>query len=109
MSAEPAFDLFADIDYPEHPGWKARETAITAANEVAHKAPRLRQMCLDQLTFSGPLTADECAARLGLDKLSIRPRFSELVAKGHIADTGERRLNSSQKRAIVWSLARRAP
>jgi predicted HTH transcriptional regulator len=59
----------------------------------------------------GPMTADQCANLLRIDKLSIRPRFSELAAQGKIIDTGERRPNQSGKRAIVWavpSLARAA-
>jgi hypothetical protein len=105
-------DLFDNLDrYPEAPGWKSRDTAEEAAAEVAPKAPRLRGLCLDTLRTAGNLTADECAARLGIDKLSIRPRFSELAATGDILDTGDRRLNASHKRAIVWCVAvpRRVP
>lgn len=100
------FDLFAGLDpYPDHPGFKARETSATAAAEVAPKAPRLREMCLNALRSAGTLTADECASRLNIDKLSIRPRFSELAATGDIMDTGARRTNGSGKRAIVWCVA----
>jgi hypothetical protein len=48
------------------------------------------------------MTADECAAQLEVDKLSIRPRFSELATMGRITDSGERHKNASGKRAIVW-------
>lgn len=99
---EAAHDLFS---YPQGPGWKARDTARDAAVASAPKAPRLRQLCIETLQSAGDLTADECARRLGIDKLSIRPRFSELATIGKIADTGERHLNSSGKRAIVWRLA----
>lgn len=102
MSAEPAFDLFT---YPQSPGWKARDTARAAADATAPKAPRLRQLCIETLRSSGNLTADECAQRLGVDKLSIRPRFSELATLGQIVDTSERHRNSSGKSAIVWRLA----
>lgn len=97
-----ALDLFAYADsYPQTPGHKGRDTGRAAAAQMASKAPRLRQMCLDALR-SGPLTADECASLLGIDKLSIRPRFSELSNLGRIIDTGDRRQNASSKRAIVW-------
>lgn len=90
--------------YPLGPGFKARDTAVAAADAIAPRVSRLREMCLTALA-NGPLTPDECAARLGIDKLSIRPRFSELSNFGKIIDTGERRLNSSSgKRAIVWRL-----
>lgn len=112
MSADAGFDMFANLDrYPDHPGFKARETARTAAVDMAPKAPRLRELCLETLRSAGCLTADQCAARLGVDKLSIRPRFSELSAIGKIIDTGVRRVNGSGKRAIAWCVAvpRRAP
>ena len=103
--SDPAFNLFDHLDrYPHAPGWKARDTAEAAAHDAAPKAPHLRQLCLDSLKSSPGLTADECAARLGIDKLSIRPRFSELSATGQIVDTGERRRNASGKNAVVWSL-----
>jgi len=50
------------------------------------------------------LTADECAAALREDKLSIRPRVSELVKDGFLKDSGIRRLNKSGKRAAVFIL-----
>ena len=51
------------------------------------------------------MTADEAALFLSIDKLSIRPRFSELNRTGEIVDTGERRANDSGKKAIVWSIS----
>jgi len=97
-------DLFTY--YPQAPGFKARETAQAAAESIRPKAKRLQALCLDALRTHGPLTADECAERLQIDKLSIRPRFSELAAMWKVTDSGQRRENSSGKRAIVWSLAR---
>jgi predicted ArsR family transcriptional regulator len=98
---------FADQQprYPIEPGYKARTTSLSAARSLNDKAPRLRQLCVDQLLLYGPLTADECARNMGVDKLSIRPRFSELAAAGKILDSGDRRANGSGKRAIVWRLA----
>lgn len=101
MSAEPAHDLFS---YPQGPGWKARDTARAAADAAAPRAPRLRERIVGLLYPALTLTADEAAGILGESILSIRPRFSELAATGKIADTGERRPNSSGKRAIVWRL-----
>ncbi|GAY19724.1 hypothetical protein SFOMI_0244 [Sphingobium fuliginis] len=40
-----------------------------------------------------------------MGRVSLQPRFSELKAKGLIADSGKRRVNpSSRKRAVVWVL-----
>ena len=96
---EPQYGMF---DYPNSPGFKRRDTATLSAKQSAPKAPRLRQAVHDMLMLRGPLTADECAAYLDCDRLSIRPRFSELAALNKIADTGDRRANDSGKSAIVW-------
>jgi predicted ArsR family transcriptional regulator len=105
-------DLFEFAShYPQEPGSKGRETAQEAAQSIKPHAARLQRLCLDALDRFGPMTADQCANLLRIDKLSIRPRFSELAAQGKIIDTGERRPNQSGKRAIVWavpSLARAA-
>ena len=94
-------DLF---EYPFSPGFKRRETAAEAAEAILPKANQLQRLCLDVLAQHGPLTADECADILRIDKLSIRPRFSELAARNQVVDTGERRFNASGKRAVVWGL-----
>ena len=96
---------FAEQHYPIVPGFKARETAQAAAESIRPKAKRLQGLCLDALSIHGPMTADECADRLQIDKLSIRPRFSELAAMWKVTDSGQRRENSSGKRAIVWRIA----
>lgn len=98
-----SLDLFT---YPQSPGWKARDTAAEAAESIRPTAARLQRMCLSALRLAGPMTADECADWLGIDKLSIRPRFSELSKLGYVTDTEERHLNDSGKRAIVWRAAR---
>ena len=92
-------DLFS---YPQYPGWKRTDTSLAAASSVATQARTLRTLVLYALRAYGPSTADECAELLKADKLSIRPRFSELSNTGHIRDTGQRRKNESGKRAIVW-------
>lgn len=92
-------DLFT---YPLVPGAKAGGTSAEAAEAMKPSAGTLRAFCLSLLDAVGSLTADEAAAGLKESPLSIRPRFSELHALGQIIDTGERRLNASGRRAIVW-------
>jgi predicted Rossmann fold nucleotide-binding protein DprA/Smf involved in DNA uptake len=87
--------------YPDVPGYKNRGTSKAAADSMREKAPTLRQKVLDVL-FHQNLTADECAAEVGKSLLSIRPRLTELLALGKIADTGETRTNDSGKKATVW-------
>jgi hypothetical protein len=52
------------------------------------------------------MTADECAHRLGMNILSVRPRFTELKALGLIHDTGLRRRNWSTRMAKVMDLTK---
>ncbi len=47
-------------------------------------------------------TADEIAAALRRTPFTVRPRCSELLRKGLIADSGRRRENVSRRSAIVW-------
>lgn len=94
--------------YPNQPGFTRAGTSQDAAEEIAEKAPRLRRLVMAQLQGAA-LTADECADRLGLSVLSVRPRVSELERRGHIRDSGTRRVNAiSGKRAIVWEIVRGA-
>lgn len=68
-------------------GSKGRVTSTLAAEKAAHRAAALRTIVLDRIVEAGPagLTPEECAALLGEDILSIRPRFSELSVNGLIA------------------------
>jgi len=91
------------FEYPTYPGSRRTDTSRQAAEAIAPQAATLRQMCVGELRKQR-LTADECANILGVDKLAIRPRFSELLKLDVITDSGERRLNASQKKAIVWRL-----
>lgn len=87
--------------YPQIAGFKARDTARDAAEQIEPRARYLRDKVL-QLLKEQDLTADECAVKLYEDKLSIRPRLTELSKRELIYDTGARRVNDSGKRAIVW-------
>jgi predicted ArsR family transcriptional regulator len=92
--------------YPSVPGWKRTDTSREAADAIAPAKAVLQAKVLAALRDFGPLTADQCAFQLDIDKLSIRPRFTELKATGMIFDTGGRRFNGSGRRAIVWALVR---
>ncbi len=80
--------------YPEAPGSKEKGAASeAAAKAIAETANRLRAFVLTEFVHAGDvgMTADECAAVLGRDVLSIRPRCSELVKAGKIIKTPTRR------------------
>lgn len=90
--------------YPDAPGHRNVDTSIAAAEALAPKLGRLQRMAENAIREAGwlGLTADELAERLGMDRWSIQPRTSELKRKGLIRDSGQRRPNSTGKRAIVW-------
>lgn len=90
--------------YPDAPGHRNVDTSIAAATALAPKLGRLQLMSETAIRDAGQygLTADELAARLGMDRWSIQPRTSELRRKGLIRDSGLRRPNATGKQAIVW-------
>ena len=97
-------DLFSyepPPSYPASPGFKEGGTSREAALSIKEDAATLRGRALDLLQREA-LTADEVALRLGRSILSIRPRISELRAKGLVENTGARRINQSGKAAAVW-------
>lgn len=93
--------------YPDAPGHRNVETSIAAAMALAPQLGRLQRITLGAIREAGwiGLTADELAARLGMDRWSIQPRTSELRRKGLIRDSGQRRRNATRKLAIVWIAA----
>ncbi len=95
------FDMPARPEpYPITAGWKGTDTSREAAETV--NTAIVRVMVEAWLLTHGPHTADEVADALGIDRLTVRPRCSELRRLGRLEDTGERRLNLSGRRAIVW-------
>ena len=99
-------DLFAPAPavYPQAPGFKKRETSRQAAEGLVLSVANLRDLVLAEIRRR-PGTADDIAKRLKIDRLSIRPRLSELSNLGMVFDTGAREENASGKKAIVWALA----
>lgn len=97
-------DLFGNTaPYPLSAGFKERsiDSASRAAGEsVPVKA--LQRLVHVDLCRHGDATADECAARLGMDVLTIRPRFSELRRLGKIIPTDQRRPSSRGTPSTVW-------
>ncbi len=102
MTQPTLFERRPPATYPEAAGYKTSGTSQEAAATVP--AAFLREEVRRCLATHFPMTADECAATLQIDRLSIRPRFTELQRTGEVVDTGERRRNASGKRARVWRL-----
>jgi predicted ArsR family transcriptional regulator len=93
-------DLFR---YPGSPGAQDRDTSRAAAASIAPAAPLIRDQVLAQFERSAGMTADECAGRLGLSILTVRPRVTELSRLGKLRDSGDKRQNRSGRSAIVWT------
>lgn len=94
-------DLFT---YPHTAGWTEPTTSRDAAQSI--DAGTLRAIVLDAIERFGPMTADECAERLHMDRLSIRPRFTELKTMNMLSETGQRHRNTSGRMAKVMGISK---
>jgi hypothetical protein len=97
-------DLFGSVaTYPLTAGTK-EHSADSASRKAGEGVPikALQRVVHVDLLRHGDSTADECAARLGIDILSIRPRFSELRRLGVLMPTAERRPSSRGTPSTVW-------
>lgn len=91
-------------NYPSSPGFKKFGTSEEAARSMKQSASSLQQKIIRLLQVEGSTTADICAEKLGVDRLAIRPRFTELAKLGIIRETGEKRKNKSGRMASVYRL-----
>jgi predicted ArsR family transcriptional regulator len=80
--------------YPHSPGFKTHGTSEDAARAIAPSAAVIKERVLFELR-RGPGTPDEIAERIDASILAVRPRLSELKARGKIEETGIRRKNAS--------------
>ena len=90
--------------YPNAPGHRGIDTSMEAADDIAPKLGRLQFQVVTAIESAreNGMTGDEVAARLGVERWSVRPRTSELRRKGVIRDSGRRRANTSGRSAIIW-------
>lgn len=92
--------------YLNEPGHGGVETSVEAADSIASVSNRLRALVYRTLhAHAGGLTVDELCEVAGYARYSLQPRFTELRHAGSIHDTGQRRLNVSGRRAIVWAVS----
>lgn len=94
-------DIFS---YPDGPGFKARETSRAAAAAMAPQAKSLRARVFDEIK-KAPGTPEQIAHRIKEPLMNVRPRCSELAAKGLIIDSAVRGTAMGGRRAIVWRAA----
>ena len=91
------------LTYPTDPGFKVLGPSRDTAERIRPRAGKLMPRVLMALAVRN-MTADEIAASLGENPLSIRPRCSQWVARGVIVDSGERRPSSMGQPSTVWRL-----
>lgn len=83
---------------------KGQDTSKAASETVKPSATILRLQVLSVMRREARgWTADEMAKQLGADILNVRPRFSELVSRKLITDTGDRRPNSNGNTQRVYA------
>lgn len=99
MSTLFDMDTYAP-SYPHLAGHQAADTSRDAAPSF-ESASIIRLRVLREYQERGAMTADECAERMRLSILTIRPRCTELKRLGLLRDTGKRRPNASGKMAMV--------
>lgn len=105
MSAvhQPSF-FDTPAQYPDAPGWKARETSRAAAEGIAPRAKTLRERVLDAVRAE-PGTPEAIADRLGEPVMNCRPRLSELSARALVKDSGRRGPAMGGRKSIIWEAA----
>lgn len=83
---------------------KATDTRNAARRGVASRSTSIRQRVLAFLRDRGPrgATDEEIREALDLGESTARPRRRELVAKGDVFDSGDRRKSSKGYVMIVW-------
>lgn len=90
-----------NMEFNTSDNYKAEGTSQGAAKSMVSKAATLRTKVYTELKKK-PNTADNIAQLLNETPFSIRPRFSELKAKGLIEETGKLAKNESERFANVW-------
>ncbi len=77
-------------------------TSHKAANEIENSAKQIKAIVLSALKRHGAMTSEEIAEATGLTHPQVWRRTSDLKNEFSIIDSGQRRLNTSGKDAIVW-------
>jgi predicted ArsR family transcriptional regulator len=105
QASQTSLDFTPHSPYASNVGRRDSITSIEAARAIEPQAGRLRELVLREIAkHPEGATADEVADYLKIDRLSVRPRCTELLKAGYIDDAGKRRQNQSGKRAKVWRI-----
>lgn len=97
--------LAGTLGPPYRPSVHGSETSLAAAAALSKgRTENLRAIVLVEITRR-PSTDQELAEQLELEENTVRPRRIELVQRGLVRDSGERRPTRSGRAAVVWGLS----
>ena len=89
--------------YPDVPGFQRFSDTSRAAAAQVSDVETIRQQVYDLIAGRAEgMTADAVAEHFGCYHNRTSPRIRELVLKGLLMDSGERRDTRSGRRAVVW-------
>lgn len=77
-------------------------TSHEAAEHVNEFAAGHHKLILDCLTEHGPLSPDQIATKIRLDKFQICRRLPEMQRAGLVEPTGETRLSATGRKERIW-------
>jgi len=79
-------------------------TSREAAERIEPRANTLRRQVLDWMKITGSATDEQMQDGLQMNPSTQRPRRGELVASGHLRDSGRTALTRSGRRAVLWTI-----
>jgi len=91
--------------FPDPPARKrGPATSKAAARSMRSAAPSIRDRVLLHIADVGErgATNEQLADALGLRMSTVTARVNELSKRGYVRDSGERRVTTSGRSAIVW-------
>ena len=102
----PAFDQAAQS---KPPAQRHSPTSVAAADSIEPTCAVQRFAVYEAIrtAYSYGLTDEEGTETTGIPASSWRPRRCELVASGHVADSGRTRLTRAGRKAAVWIVVKR--
>jgi hypothetical protein len=84
-----------------------QKTSAEAYDSLLDQLPRIDASVLRHVISRGDSTCDEAEIALDMRHQTCSAAFTRLKKSGAINDTGYRRLTSSGRSAIVWTMAAR--
>ena len=80
------------------------DTSREAAERIEPTAGTLRRKVLDYMRVVRETTDERMQDELRMNASTQRPRSVELVASGHLRDSGRTALTKSGRRAVLWQI-----